>query len=275
MSTFPLFNEINLLEISRILGEEITGTELTNLFRISAIKDNSGESTKWRRIYHCLCERQRLDRCGNNVAAFIRTVMTPGRYVGANAKYETARRALNAILIFEGLELTPEGTFRTVKAARTIPEAEERAKILVSKLQGRAIHPEAMNFCKAELLQDNYFHAVFEATKSLAARIRNISGLQSDGAVLVEEAFSLKNPRLAFNTLQTETERSEHKGFAMLLTGCFAAIRNPLAHDPKILWKGEADAADYLTLISLLHRKLDDAVSVPSNSRQRDASFTG
>jgi uncharacterized protein (TIGR02391 family) len=80
---------------------------------------------------------------------------------------------------------------------------------------------------------------------------------------LVDEAFSMKKPLLAFNALQTETEKSEHSGFAMLLKGCFSAVRNPLAHEPKILWKGEDDAADYLTLISLLHRKLDEAVKVP------------
>jgi hypothetical protein len=28
-------------------------------------------------------------------------------------------------------------------------------------------------------------------------------------------------------------------------------------HSPKILWDGEEDAADYFTLISLLHRRLD------------------
>ena len=70
----------------------------------------------------------------------------------------------------------------------------------------------------------------------------------------------IDHPVLAINTLQTETERSEHKGFAALLKGCFAAVRNPLAHEPKILWQGEDDAADYLSLISLLHRKLDDCI---------------
>ena len=45
-----------------------------------------------------------------------------------------------------------------------------------------------------------------------------------------------------------------------LLKGCFAAARNPIAHEPKVMWKGEDDAADYFTLISLLHRKLDDCV---------------
>jgi len=41
---------------------------------------------------------------------------------------------------------------------------------------------------------------------------------------------------------------------AQLLKGCFGAIRNPLAHEPKILWQGEDDAADYFSLVSLLHR---------------------
>lgn len=62
------------------------------------------------------------------------------------------------------------------------------------------------------------------------------------------------------NTLKTETERSQHKGFASLLKGCFGAVRNPLAHEPKILWEGEDNTADYLSLISLFHRKLEDCV---------------
>ena len=85
-----------------------------------------------------------------------------------------------------------------------------------------------------------------------------MSDVDRDGAALVDHVFSMSQPILAFNTLQTETEKSEHKGFASLLKGCFAAVRNPLAHEPKIHWEGEDNAADYLSLISLLHRKLDD-----------------
>ena len=78
---------------------------------------------------------------------------------------------------------------------------------------------------------------------------------------MVDRVFSIERPMLAMNTLQTETEQSQHKGFATLLKGCFGAVRNPSAHEPKILREGEDDAADYLSLISLLHRKLDDCVS--------------
>jgi len=263
MSTFQAFNEIYLEPIARILGEQVTGTQLTNIFDTCGISDSSGESTKWKQIKYTLLARQQQDRCGNNVAAFIKAIMSPGRFINRNEHFEDARRQLNAILMFDGLELTQESTFRQVQEARTISEAENRAKILAGKLQGRNIHLDVMKFCKAELLQENYFHAVFEATKSLAQRIRILTGLTIDGSRLVDEAFSLKRPMLAFNALQTETEEMEHTGFSMLLKGCFCAVRNPLAHEPKILWQGEDDAADYLTLISLLHRKLDDVIKVP------------
>ena len=117
-------------------------------------------------------------------------------------------------------------------------------------------------------MQANYFHAVFEATKGLAQRIRDMVSIEADGAALVDRVFSIERPLLAMNALQTETEKSLHKGFATLLKGCFGAVRNPLAHEPKILWEGEDDAADYLSLISLLHRKLDDCVSTRMGNSQ-------
>ncbi|EAX0039585.1 hypothetical protein TM70_22960, partial [Salmonella enterica] len=42
------------------------------------------------------------------------------------------------------------------------------------------------------------------------------------------------------------------------LIGLFGAVRNPLAHSPKKNWPmSELDALDILTLVSLIHRKLD------------------
>ena len=38
-------------------------------------------------------------------------------------------------------------------------------------------------------MQANYFHAVYEATKGLAQR-RDMTGIQEDGAVLVDRVFS-------------------------------------------------------------------------------------
>ena len=112
------------------------------------------------------------------------------------------------------------------------------------------------------MLQDNYFHAVFEATKGVADKIRDKAGLLTDGATLVDEAFSVKHPLLALNRLITEAEKMEQIGFATLLKGIFVLFRNTTAHAPKIKWSiDEQDALDLLTMVSYANRKLDTAIS--------------
>lgn len=246
--------------LARILGECGSGSEITHVLRHLELNDDSGESTKWRRLRWVFTETQRQDRCANKVLTFIQSFLSPVRFVGRNEQFENHRQGLNNVLAFSGLEYGSDGKFRRCQAAQTITEAEKRVKTIQAKFHGRQIHPEVLKYCRSELMQNNYFHAVFEATKGLAQRIRDLSGVDGDGTALVDRVFATNHPILAFNTLQTETETNEHKGFANLLKGCFMAIRNPRAHEPKILWKGEDDAADYFTLISLLHRKLDDCI---------------
>lgn len=260
MSIVPPLPEGQIEAIAKVLGECGTSSDISRVLSDRGHVDNSGESTKWRRLYWVFLNSQKQYRSANLVLDFIQSFLTPARFVGRSTEFNSHRQELNTILLFSGLEFGPDGKFRELEAARTLDEAERRVRTIRAKFQGRSIHPEVLKYCRAELLQENYFHAVFEATKGLAQRIRDLSGAEMDGAALVDRAFSIDRPLLAINTLQTETERSEHKGFAALLKGCFAAIRNPLAHEPKILWDGEEDAADYLSLISLLHRKLDYCV---------------
>jgi uncharacterized protein (TIGR02391 family) len=190
--------------------------------------------------------------------------MSPVRYVDKQAMFEERRARLNKVLAFAGFVLGSDGQLRQTTPVRTLIEAEERAGKLRRVLEARGVNPDVLRFCRAELLQDNYSHAAFEATKSVAEKIRQKSGLTSDGARAVDEAFGLGLtgvPLLAFNTLQTETERSEHAGLMNLLKGLFGTFRNTTAHAPRITWAiDEQDALDMLSLASLLHRRLDRAV---------------
>jgi len=106
-------------------------------------------------------------------------------------------------------------------------------------------------------LQDNYFHAVLEATKSVAEKIRQESGIQGEGGQLAQEALGLgkaEMPYLAFNTLQSKTEKDEQAGLMNLIVGMFGAFRNTTGHAPKVSWPvDEQDALDLLTLASFLH----------------------
>ena len=260
MNAIPSLPESSVGSLARLLAECGTGSDIGRVLADRGIHDGSGESTKWKRLYWVFLDIQHQDRCANRILDFIQSFLAPARFVARNNQFEQDRIALNTVLAFSGLEYGPHGQFRNRTTAATLSEAERRANAIKDKFQGRRIHPEVLKYCQAELMQRNYFHAVFEASKGLAQRIRDKSGVDGDGTKLVDSVFSVDRPFLAFNTLQTQFERTEHIGFAALLKGCFAGVRNPLAHEPKIMWDGEDDAADYLTLISLLYRKLDDCV---------------
>ncbi|EMG38583.1 hypothetical protein PCS_00213 [Desulfocurvibacter africanus PCS] len=264
MSALPPFDPGSIEAIAKVLGEAGSGTDISRYFQANGFFDDSGESTKWRRLNAVFLKSQATTGSANQILGFIKSYLVPTRFVGKRENFEFHRSELNAILIMHGIEYGKDGQFRYTTRARTLDEAEVRAQGIRNKLAPRNTHPEVYKYCQPELMQDNYFHAVFEACKGLFQRIRELSGIEADGASLIDRAFSIEKPYLAFNTLQTETEKSEHKGFAQLLKGCAAAIRNPLAHGPKILWQGEIDAADYLTLISMLHRKLDQCVRIPN-----------
>ncbi len=260
MAKAPILDGVHLEKICKLLGEYTKGHKITDaLVSLKLDHDLGGENgTKWRRLYATFDHYQQQDGAASKLIDYICTTFNPFCFVECPAEFEEKRRELNILFAFAGLKYGKDGKFYRVEAAKTIDEAHERAETLRVKLRGRIIHDEVSKYCKSELLEENYFHAVFEASKGLAQRIREKSGADGDGAALIDKVFSVSKPLLAFNTLETETEQSEHKGFASLLKGCFAAVRNPLAHEPKILWEGEDDAADYLSLISLLHRKLDN-----------------
>ncbi len=257
--------DTTLRELSKLLADNCTGTEMTEILERENIPDVIGQGqTKWRRIYPTLKSVQTKYQCSNHTFAMIKAIFDPIKHANNPNLFEEQRKKLNVILAFSGFEYGSNGNIQRCHVARTITEAQ-RHDTIQAKLRGRNIHPKVLTYCKPELLQNNYFHAVFEATKGLAQHIREKSGCTKDGTALVDEVFSRKDPVLAFNALETETEKSEQSGFAALLKGCFTAIRNPHAHTPKIHWEGEDNAADYLTLVSLLHRKIDDCRRVSTS----------
>ena len=170
---------------------------------------------------------------------------------------------LNVALAFAGYAVRADGKAVHTTRETTVQGALTRARRLHALLEGRCTHAELLTYCKAELLEENYFHAVLEAVKGVAERLRGMAGLTNDGAELINQALSTKTPIIALNSLKTDTEVSEQKGIANLLIGVFGAIRNPAAHAPKVVWAmPEQDAIDVLGILSYVHRKLDNATKV-------------
>ena len=93
-----------------------------------------------------------------------------------------------------------------------------------------------------------------------------LEAVSADGSDLVNQAFGTRDGARcrAFNSLRTMSEDSEHRGLMQLMKGVFAVFRPPTAHELKSKWAvNEREALDLLTMVSVLHRRLDGAIRVP------------
>jgi uncharacterized protein (TIGR02391 family) len=259
----PAFSAGQLESICQILAETIgglTGSEIERLLTQVKVPDTDPGMTKWKRLHNALAHAQNAHGHGGRVLAFITAAMDPARYVGRHDLFEDRRGQLNAVLALCGLDLRDDAKFYRVAPARTLAEAEQRAHRLRAALSARGVHRDVIASCRAELVQNNCFHAVLEASKGVAEKIRVRCALTSDGAPLVDEALSGDDPRMRINAFRTDSERSEQRGFVNLLKGLFGTFRNPTAHTLRTEWPlSEEDALDLFSLASYTHRRIDGA----------------
>ena len=241
------------------IGQGLSGTDINKYLQDCRIENPTPEITKWKRLYNAFDRKQQITGNANDILRFLQLAVHPSRYLSFGTDYfKEILDSLNKPLAFIGIELGADGKFRNTVVAKTIDDAQKRANTLLQKLQAREVHADIFKYCTAELLAENYFHAVFETTKGVADRLRYLADLNTDGGALVAEAFASSNPVLIINNFTTETDISEHKGFANLLIGFFGMFRNTAAHVPKSKWvMTEQDALEIMTIASLCHRKLD------------------
>ena len=202
--------------------------------------------TKRHRLYNAFAKSQNQRQDRTHILAFIRFAMKPERFARCPERFEPMRAHLNRALAFAGLAVDASGAVSGVEQADTLSEAQ------------RGVHPDVLRFCREELLADDFFHAVLEAVKSVADKLRAQTGLTDDGATLVDRALGGDPPMMAINRHQTLSEKNEQKGFANLLRGAFGMFRNTTAHEARINWPmTKEDAEDLFSLVSLIHRRLD------------------
>ncbi|MED5052664.1 TIGR02391 family protein [Anoxybacteroides rupiense] len=262
--SIPKFTDSQIEAISKIIGDTskgFTGSEITRLLAQIGIQDPYQTWTKWKRIDYWLSHIQRKQDSPYPVIQFIQIAMDPARFIDDPNLFNDMRTRLNAVLLLNGLEINPSGKVVRTRKAETLDEAHRRASELRQKLIQRTIHSNVLKFCEAEYFQKNYFHAVFEAVKSILDRLREMTGLEEDGVPLVIKVFDEKRPMLSFNKFQTSSEQNELMGFRSLIIGLVKMVRNPHAHEAKLKWAiEEKDALDVLTMVSYVHRQLDESV---------------
>jgi uncharacterized protein (TIGR02391 family) len=215
--------------VSKILGDTnsgLTGSEIQRFLSQCKIADVSPASTKWKRIYDAFAIHQNKQQCSNDILNFISLALAPAKYVNTPEVFTEKRNQINQQLSFIGYQFNETGKFSEIKQATTISEAQRKADDLKTKLEQRMAHQAIFTYCKAELFANNYFHSVFEASKGLFQKIRNLSQYKKDGSELIEYVFS-SNPVLIINKYQSQSEQDEHKGFCNILKGLCGMFTPP------------------------------------------------
>lgn len=275
-----VIDEQQLKAVCDVLGETSRGytkTELTRLLQQSGIelvsdgRKSNGYTYQlglnkrdW--LYNCLVNEVNKYHSLMRIYIFIEKALNPVAFTSEEnrMKYEYLFEGTNKALLLAGMEVTKEGKLAEVVQAKTLDEVDRRVNSLKRELYNRSIHSEVQKYCIGDYLRKDYYDAVFEAAKGLSERVRQITGLTTDGGTLFQTAFSKNDPYLFFNGLQTDSEKSEFTGLKELLEAIFHLVRNPAAHTPKVNWKvDEAKALDILTLISFAHKYLDQCHKMP------------
>jgi hypothetical protein len=168
--------------VCRELGDAVIGAQIPNLIAPLKVSEDpaSRSGTKWKRLFNVVVTAQNRQQDGRPMIRLISEIMRPVRFDSVEG-FSAHRHSLNGRLLLYGYEIRDDGRVGRVAVASTLAEAQQRANELHSELSRRNVHADVLAFCRTELLQQNYFHAVLEAAKSVADKIRARTGFNLDG----------------------------------------------------------------------------------------------
>jgi len=255
------FNDASIESICRILAERIIGSAITKMFKsIGDINEDplSERTTKWKRLDAACHVWQQKYNCGNKILEMIEYIANPARYVTELENFESLRTDLNLQLSFLGLTLNQNGKIDRCDKVSTINEARQKIDFLRSKLELRNVHTKILTYCRPDIVNEDYFSLIFESSKCIFDKIREMTGINLDGNKLIIECFDDKWPVIIFNKMVTQSEKDEYMGFSQLLLSIGKMFRNPRAHELKFFsYTDLEECLDILTLISFALKKLD------------------
>lgn len=257
--------------IAQILSGYISHSEITRMGEVLGYPQNDQNSgfNKHKRVHNLMSDILNRTKNADNIKLVIEYVCNPLRYIDEVSIFEQLRTALNIPLSLKGLTISDNGQIVGTTISKTLLEAKKRFETLDNRLRELKVHAQVLRFCTPELLQENYFHAIFEASKGIFHRIRLLTGSSMDAASLIDQCFKLKEPIVIINgnKLQTLDEQSEYKGLKNLLLTIAHLYRNSKAHKLKYYNPDSInDAITALMLMSLAHNLLDNC----TNTRRFD-----
>lgn len=263
-----IINNQDVEAISRILGDHyLTGSEIGRMLHFLNLSDPFPKNTKWKRIENAILEEGSKTQTPKAFFEVIEYVANPSNFFNRPDIWDALLLNINSVLIAKGYQIEDDGKIHRTTASSGFTDLQKRLETLENRIKSLDLHPEVTKFCTKELIQKNYFHAVFEGSKGLFDRIRKISGLNIDGYPLINKVFNFEKPpyqpliMIQGNSLSTQDEKNQYFGLINAIKTCLYLYRNHQAHIPKIYDELSLnDAIRGLIVVSLAHELLDHCV---------------
>lgn len=150
----------------------------------------------------------------------------------------------------------PRDQFSLLKKKLKV-EMGSRPKINERLFKDRGLHKSVVFVSKKLFIDGHYSQSIFESCKLLETAVKKKSGLNLSGVPLMQQAFSPRNPILKLNSIPDQSGSDEQTGFMFIYSGVMQGVRDPKGHSV-INLKDRDKALEYLSLLSLLFRRLDE-----------------
>jgi uncharacterized protein (TIGR02391 family) len=259
-------NNQDVDSISQLLADQyLTGSKISRMLQYLQLSDPFPKNTKWKRISYAITEVASRTQSVSPLFKVIEYVANLSDFVRDPESWDRLLENVNSVLLVKGFQLQEDGKIHQAEAASTYSELQKRIESLTNEITRLELHKEVTRFCTKELIQKDYFHAVFEATKGLFDRIRTISELSYDGDTLIRNAFDLKRPIILIqgNMLTTQDEKNQYYGLVNSIKTCLYLYRNHQAHVPRLFDEiSLKDSLRGLMILSLAHELLDKCVNI-------------
>jgi uncharacterized protein (TIGR02391 family) len=149
---------------------------------------------------------------------------------------------------------------RFERVVRRSGEFSDEATVRLDQLhpfQMRSVHSKLPPKVRKLFDDGHYAEATFEAFKFIDKKVANISGIKDSGYKLMMSALAESGP-IKLNSLSSESEKDEQKGYQFMFAGAMSAVRNPRGHEFDMFDPSET-CLDHLSLASLFIRKIEES----------------
>jgi uncharacterized protein (TIGR02391 family) len=254
-----LISGMTLEEVARALADVYTSGQLPRFLHDSGIPDeflaSEPDQGKWEYVLGVL---ERLLDGGSAARRSLREFI--GGWLEGQLHTlprSDVRQRITAFLAQEGWH---------VRAGRLVigERTHDAAGILTPlgcDVRVAALHPEVRLVADRYIAGGRMEVAIFEAFKAVINRVKQMTGLDTDGTALMGQVFSDNKPRLLLANLSNKAGKDIQNGYKFLFMGAAQGIRNPDAHEQfKAL--GPEEGFEELSFASMLMRRLDEAKPV-------------